>query len=318
MRFTCRIYKSPFLSFALLPRIYKDESVFDRVKENNNNNDDSDSGWKRLKEMYTFNDNGLLSPQFETVFQGMFTSFIGAFVVGGISTSKETYLKFMEENKTTAFISHLDAKRKLQDAMTLSIFRGGWRSAWRLSLLTGSVLTVLFSLEKCKGYTSISDFTVAGALPCGLYNFKRGPKPLFSGFFVGGIFGTLVGVFLVPAMKLTGITLKDIYKMDENYLDVVLEKEEKMLDKKREKMFESFLPYKRGDGLAQAESLNDYESEKKEQIKTDNSTKKEQTKTDNSTKTEQTKTDNSTKTEQTKTDNSAKKEQSKIDNSTKQ
>ncbi|KAB7497650.1 hypothetical protein Anas_01164 [Armadillidium nasatum] len=274
MRFTCGIYKSPFLSFALLPRIYKDESVFDRVNENNNNNnDDSDSGWKRLKEMYTVNDRGLLSPQFETVFQGMFMSFIGAFVVGGISTSKETYLKFVEENKTTAFISHFDAKRKLQDAMTLSLFRGGWRSGWRLSVLTGSVLTVLFSLEKCKGYTSISDFTVAGALPCGLYNFKRGPKPLISGLFVGGIFGTLAGVFLVPAMKLTGVTLRDIYKMDENHLDVVLEKEEKLLDKKREKLFETILPYKRGDGLAHAEFLNEYESEKKEQTKTDNATK---------------------------------------------
>lgn len=37
---------------------------FNRIKEND---DDCGSGWKRLREMYTFDDSGLLSPQLRTV-----------------------------------------------------------------------------------------------------------------------------------------------------------------------------------------------------------------------------------------------------------
>lgn len=54
-------------------------------------------------------------------------------IYGGFLGSRKNYLEFMERNQATAFYSHLDAKKKLQDQVTLGFAKYGFRFAWRLA-----------------------------------------------------------------------------------------------------------------------------------------------------------------------------------------
>ena len=47
-------------------------------------------------------------------------------------------MDFMERNQATAFASHLDAKRKLQDQVTMGFAKNAFRFGWRLALFTFS------------------------------------------------------------------------------------------------------------------------------------------------------------------------------------
>lgn len=71
----------------------------------------------------------------------MQASFFGLFVgaiYGGVMHSRTAFLGFMERNQATAFENHWDAKKKLQDKVSLGFARGGWQWGWRLCLFTTS------------------------------------------------------------------------------------------------------------------------------------------------------------------------------------
>lgn len=47
-------------------------------------------------------------------------------------------MDFIESNQATAFENHLDAKKKLQDKVTLGFAKNAFRFGWRLALFTTS------------------------------------------------------------------------------------------------------------------------------------------------------------------------------------
>lgn len=59
-------------------------------------------------------------------------------VYGGFLGSRNSYFDFMDRNQATAFENHLDAKRKLQDQVTLGFAKNAFRFGWRLALFTTS------------------------------------------------------------------------------------------------------------------------------------------------------------------------------------
>jgi complex I assembly factor TIMMDC1 len=68
-----------------------------------------------------------------------FTSvlFVGV-VYGGFLGSRKAYFDFMDRNQATAFANHFEAKRKLQDSVTVNFGRNAFKFGWRLALFTTS------------------------------------------------------------------------------------------------------------------------------------------------------------------------------------
>lgn len=59
-----------------------------------------------------------------TIIQTATSSFVLAGIYGGIMKTRTTFIRFIENNEATMFRSHIDAKRKLSDKMTLSFMSG--------------------------------------------------------------------------------------------------------------------------------------------------------------------------------------------------
>ncbi|CAB0042760.1 unnamed protein product [Trichogramma brassicae] len=67
---------------------------------------------------YTFH------PDLVNVVQTAVFSYIVGGLYGGVMRSRETFIKFIENNEATQFRSHLDAKRQLSDKMFIALMKG--------------------------------------------------------------------------------------------------------------------------------------------------------------------------------------------------
>lgn len=68
-------------------------------------------------------------------FIAQFGSILGA-IYGGFLGSRKSYTDFLDRNQATAFENHLDAKRKLQDQVTMGFAKNSFRFGWRLALFS--------------------------------------------------------------------------------------------------------------------------------------------------------------------------------------
>lgn len=55
-------------------------------------------------------------------------------VIAGISTSKHVVNNFIETNEATRFTSHFDAKRELQDRVTVNFLKKGGKFGLKVGL----------------------------------------------------------------------------------------------------------------------------------------------------------------------------------------
>lgn len=149
------------------------------------------TGWDRLRLMYTKDEFGNLSPEMSAVLQTSFLSLFVGFVYGGFKASKEAYLDFIERNQATIYENVFDAKRKLQNHVTVNFGRGAFHWGWRLAVFCGSFQLFLTTIATYRGQASVMDYVASGLIAGSLYKFQHGPR----GMIVGGTVGSVLGLF---------------------------------------------------------------------------------------------------------------------------
>ncbi|KAK7075645.1 Complex I assembly factor timmdc1, mitochondrial [Halocaridina rubra] len=189
---------------------------------------DVETGEDRLRKMFSYDEFGDPSPELQTVTQSGIMGFFTGSVIGGTIHSRENYMKFMERNQASAFYSHLDAKKRLQDKVMTGFFRGAWMWGWRLGLFTLSITFFTTTFSVYRGKSSLLEYITGGALAGSLYKFKQGPKPMISGCIIGGGLGTIAGCVSLGVLYLTGTSMEEVrywqYKWKEEKQDATLQK----------------------------------------------------------------------------------------------
>lgn len=113
-----------------------------------------------------------MSPELSSIYQ---TGFLGLFigiVYGGFLGSRKAYLDFMERNQATAFETHLAAKKKLQESVTLSFAKSGWKLGWRLGIFALMYMGTSTCISVYRNKYSVTDYVAAGALTGALYKWN--------------------------------------------------------------------------------------------------------------------------------------------------
>ncbi|KAJ9593273.1 hypothetical protein L9F63_015148 [Diploptera punctata] len=199
----------------------------DREKEN-------ESGLDRLYLMYSKDEFGGLSPELNAVMQASYMGlFVGA-IYGGVSNSRIAYMNFMERNEATAFQSHFEAKKKLQDQVTVGFAKGAFRWGWRLGLFTGSYVLLTTTVAVYRGHSSLLEYIVAGSITGATYKCGLGLRGIIVGGGLGSVLGGVAGLASLGILKMSGMTMEEIrfwqyrwkqerekqlYKGDENQAD---------------------------------------------------------------------------------------------------
>ncbi|XP_044742382.1 RPII140-upstream gene protein [Chrysoperla carnea] len=174
-----------------------------------NRNAENETGWDRLYLMFSLDEFNNFSPELNSTMQAGFMGlFIGA-CYGGFIRSRVAYLDFMERNQATAFKSHLDAKKQLQDAVTMSFAKGAFQWGWRLGLFTFTYVGFTTAFSVYRGKSGIIEYVGAGALSGTLYKFNGGPRAMLVGGVLGSVLGGTAGILSYGITKLTGMSLEE-------------------------------------------------------------------------------------------------------------
>ncbi|KDR16313.1 RPII140-upstream gene protein [Zootermopsis nevadensis] len=173
-------------------------------------NIENETGWERLRLMYSSDEFGNLSPELNAAIQsGIMGIFIGA-CYGGIINSKNAYTDFIERNEATVFKNHLEAKKKLQDQVTIGFSKGAFRWGWRLGLFTSSYVLLTTSVSVYRGHSSIVEYIAAGGVTGALYKCNMGLRGMAVGGGLGSVLGGICGLVSLSVLKMTGLTMEEI------------------------------------------------------------------------------------------------------------
>ncbi|KAB0794775.1 hypothetical protein PPYR_11614 [Photinus pyralis] len=169
-----------------------------------------ESGWERVKSLFEKDDFGRITPELQSIINvGCASCFLGM-LYGGITNTRETYIDFVKNNQATSFKSHLEAKKTLQDRMTLSFAKGAFKWGWRLTVFSSTYIVVSTLYSTYRGKNGILEHTAAGTVAGSLYKFKLGPPAMLVGGLVGGALGSVAGVATNVLLKLSGMTMQEV------------------------------------------------------------------------------------------------------------
>ncbi|XP_046402922.1 RPII140-upstream gene protein [Ischnura elegans] len=168
------------------------------------------TGLERVRAIFTVDEFDNLSPELTTVVQGSILGMLVGACYGGINRSKVAYLDFITKNQATQFASHLDAKKKLQDQVTIGLARGGFQWGWRLGVFTGSYLLISSVVATYRGKSGILEHEVSGVVTGGLYKASLGARGVIVGSGLGAVLGGLAGITSYGLLKVTGYSMEEI------------------------------------------------------------------------------------------------------------
>ncbi|XP_060801249.1 RPII140-upstream gene protein [Amyelois transitella] len=168
------------------------------------------TGWDRVKKMYTRDEYEEISVELNSVLQGSLAgAFIGA-CMGGFYSSQQAYVYFMENNQATIFKSTMEAKKKLQNYVTIGFARGAHRWGWRLGLFTGMFSLIATTISVYRDDTSLIQFITAGAITGGLYKVNLGTAATCVGAGLGAALSAVIGGVILGILKATGFSMQEL------------------------------------------------------------------------------------------------------------
>ncbi|XP_058813365.1 RPII140-upstream gene protein [Topomyia yanbarensis] len=201
------------------------------------------TGKQRLYQMVTLDEFGRVSSEANSIYQAGFLGFMVGACYGGFIQSRVAYMNFMERNQATAFKSSFEAKRKLQDQVTVNFAKGAFKWGWRLALFTTSYIGIQTIISVYRGKSSIYEYLVAGATTGALYKFKMGLKGMTSGGVIGFAFGGIAGALSLAILKASGTTMEEVrfwqYKWRANRDHMINESIKKQTSAERDILLEN-------------------------------------------------------------------------------
>uniref|UniRef100_A0A182YS17 Complex I assembly factor TIMMDC1, mitochondrial n=2 Tax=Anopheles stephensi TaxID=30069 RepID=A0A182YS17_ANOST len=188
---------------------------------------DKQTGMERIQMMFSIDEFGRVSSELNSIYQAGFLGFLFGACYGGFVNSRVAYMNFLERNQATAFQSSFEAKKKLQDQVTLNFAKGAFRWGWRLALFTTSYVGIQTMVSVYRGKSSLYEYMAAGSITGAMYKFSMGLRGMASGGLVGLVLGGLAGGLSLGIMRATGTTMEEVrfwqYKWHTNREQVIRE-----------------------------------------------------------------------------------------------
>nr|CAD7200377.1 unnamed protein product [Timema douglasi] len=206
-RFLNKSYLCGILPFATndLDKVSKDSKTAKSLIANHN-----ETGWDRLYMMFSLDEFGVSSPELHSVFQSGFLGTTLGVIMGGIYRSRNTYRNFIERNQATVFRDHLEAKKKLQDQVTINFGKGAFYWGWRLGLFTSTYVLITTSISVYRGKSSILEYLAAGCITGSCFKMNMGVKGMVVGGLLGSALGGLAGGLSLAILNITGTSMDDV------------------------------------------------------------------------------------------------------------
>lgn len=169
-----------------------------------------ETGWDRIKAMYSTDVYGNLGPEWTLILQSLWGGGVAGVMVGFIIGGRTAAINFFDRNEGTKFNSEMAARRALQDKMTLSMGKFSLMWGWRTAIFTGTYMFLVTNMSVYRGKTRIWDFVVSGGLTGGMWKFLQGPRACLVAGGVGSVLGLVAGAVSMGLLKASGLSLEEL------------------------------------------------------------------------------------------------------------
>lgn len=171
---------------------------------------EGETGLDRIKMIFREDQFGNLSPECALIVNTTF----GALFVGGLMGifygGKIAQQEYLERQQATAFRNEYEAKRALQDRMTIGMGKGFVKWGLRTSAFTAMYMSSVTMMSVYRGKSGIIEHVIGGGVAGLSYKFLQGPRASLVGGFVGGVLGLITGCLSLVLMRSTGMTIEEI------------------------------------------------------------------------------------------------------------
>ncbi|XP_065156145.1 RPII140-upstream gene protein isoform X2 [Atheta coriaria] len=147
---------------------------------------------------------------------GCMSMFIAG-LYGGVMSSKTAYLEFFQNNQATTFKNHFEAKRILQDKVTVAFGKGAFRLGWRVTVFSTSYVTFTTAVSVYRGKNGLLEHIIGGGVAGSMYKFNSGPRAMLVGGVLGSTLGLVAGATTLLLLKLTGMEMSDVRQNSERW-----------------------------------------------------------------------------------------------------
>jgi hypothetical protein len=189
-------------SKELKKRSIEDMTVWESIKYQLNKKKDINSseinytkedetGWDRLKLMWTEWANGEDNPEVRFIMSSMGWAAIVGAGIGGTLGNKSAVSDFIRRHNEYVFRGEFEAKRRITDTMFIQFFKAGFRLSWRLAFFTGLLTGLTTTAIVYRNNVYYSDCMTAGALVCAFWKMKLGLRAMAVSAVVGSVLGFL-------------------------------------------------------------------------------------------------------------------------------
>lgn len=185
-------------------RSLRDMTVWESIKYQFNKKDDiksdennfeinyikcGETGWDRIKLMWTEWANGEENPEVRFIMSSMgWSAMVGA-AIGGTLGNKSAVSDFIRRHNEYVFRGEFEAKRRITDTMFIQFFKAGFRLSWRLAFFTGLLTGLTTTAIVYRNDVYYSDCMTAGALACAFWKMKLGLRAMAVSAVVGSVLG---------------------------------------------------------------------------------------------------------------------------------
>lgn len=177
--------------------------------------DRSETTWReRLNVMWSVDAYGMFSPEVQFVKQATELSFFAGLCYGAYHESAKVQRIFLEQNKYTMFQHPREAQRAMQERIVLGMVQGGWRSGWRMGVLSFTFTSVCQSLVVMRNYINPLDYAMGGAVMGAVYKVNMGPKGMLGAGVAGSLLGFQAGILTWGLQKFSGETVAEKWERE--------------------------------------------------------------------------------------------------------
>jgi len=180
---------------------------------------DDELGWDRVKKILTLDEDGNLAKELQSTVNVTLSGFAIGLAVGGITAMRNTVETFISNNEATRFPSHFDAKRSLQNAVTVSFLKSGLKLGTKVGIFCFIFSSITTCTTAYRGRLAVENYMLGGSVTGLLFKMNLGFRATLVGTGLGGILGGLCGGISTAILKLSGVTIDEVLEAQQEWIN---------------------------------------------------------------------------------------------------
>lgn len=175
-------------------------------------------GWDRVKRIFRQTEEHGLTKELQSIINVTLSGTVFGVILGGTRSTKHTVNNFISSNEATRFGNHIDAKRHLQQIVSVNFIKQGGKLGGKLGLFCFLFSTITTCATAYRGKLAIENYILGASITGALFKMNLGVRATLVGAGLGSILGGICGTASVLILHLSGISMDEVLDAQQKWI----------------------------------------------------------------------------------------------------